>query len=404
MERNMNPCDLEAFEIYLVQAGYSELTIPGYLRKVKAFLTFCDMIGVDVDKMDCIELKEVIENYCGQLTLSSQTWLIKAAVHAYYGFCSGKLFHKRLRIKDFECIPAISNEIERFRKYLREVAGLRVNTITSHCNTVAIFLCYCFENREFSPDKITINQVQAYLIQGLSHVSAPSKKTILTRIRSYLRFLEFEDGSHSDELLRLPLTSPVWKQAGLPKYLTENELSRLFATYNRTKPNGIRDYAIARCMKDFGLRCSEVASLSLDNFDWIQGTLIIRNAKNHYDRKLPLKKITGDSIAEYLLHSRPLTCERTLFVRSGKERGYPMGTSQVGRTVRYAAMKANLENFNGTHMLRYTTVREMLDNGTDFKIIADILGHECLETTKIYTKLDLNQLREVAGAWPEAKK
>ena len=227
---------------------------------------------------------------------------------------------------------------------------------------------------------------------------------MLTRIRSYLRFLEFEDGFYMDEILRLPLTSPVWKQAGLPKYLSEDELDQLFAAYNRTKPNGLRDYAIARCLKDLGLRCCEVAGLSLDDFDWIQGTLTIRNAKNHMGRTLPLKEITGDAISEYLLHSRPRTSERTLFVRSGKHRGNPMGTAQVRRTVRYAAMKANLEKFTGTHMLRYATVKEMLDNRTEFKIIADVLGHECLETTRIYAKLDLSHLREVAGAWPEADK
>jgi site-specific recombinase XerD len=314
------------------------------------------------------------------------------------------MFHKRLSIKDFECTPAIDHEIGRFRKYLHEVAGLRVNTIIPHCNTVAIFLCYCFEDREFSPDKLSVNQIQTYLLKGLSHVSASSKRTMLTRIRSYLRFLEFEYGFNMDQVLRLPMTAPVWKQAGLPKYLSEDELDQLFAIYNPTKPNGIRDYAIARCLKDLGLRCCEVAGLSLDDFDWIQGTLTIRNTKNHADRMLTLKEITGNSISEYLLHSRPLTSERTLFVRSGKNRGNSMGTAQVRRTVRYAAMKADLGKFTGTHMLRYTTVKEMLDNGTDFKIIADVLGHESLETTKIYAKLDLNHLREVAGTWPEAVK
>ncbi len=402
MEQNLKLYDLEAFEAYLIQAGYSKCTILVYLRKVKVFLTHVDMNRVE--DMDCSRLKAVIENYDGQLTLTSQTQMIKAALHTYYVFCCGQMFHKRLSMKDFGFTPAIDHEIGRFRKYLHEVAGLRCNTIISRCNTVSIFLCYCFEDREFSPDKLSINQIQAYLVKGLSHVSASSKRTMLTRIRSYLRFLEFEYGFHMDQVLRLPMTAPVWKQAGLPKYLSEDELDQLFAIYNPNKPNGIRDYAIARCLKDLGLRCCEVAGLSLDDFDWIQGTLTIRNTKNHADRMLTLKEITGNSISEYLLHSRPLTSERTLFVRSGKNRGNPMGTAQVRRTVRYAAMKADLGKFTGTHMLRYTSVKEMLDNGTDFKIIADVLGHECLETTKIYAKLDLNHLREVAGTWPEADK
>lgn len=402
MEGNLKLYDLEAFETYLFQAGYSKCTIPGYLRKVKAFLSFCDINHID--KIDCSGLKVVIGNYVEQLSLSSQTWIIKAATHAYYGFCSGQIFHKRLRTKDFECKPAIDDEIGRYRKYLHEVADLRVNTIVSQCNTVKIFLYYCFEGHEFSPEKLSVKQIQTYLVKGLSHVSATSKRTMLTRIRSYLRFLEFEYDIRMDQILRLPMIAPVCKQAGLPKYLSENELNQLFATYDRSKPDGIRDYAIARCMKDLGLRCCEVACLSLENFDWNDGILTIQNTKNHAERMLPLKEITGSSILEYLLHSRPPTSERTLFVRSRKNRGNPMGTAQVRRTVRYAAMKADLGKFTGTHMLRYTTVKEILNNGTDFKIIADVLGHECLETTKIYTKLDLNHLREVAGTWPEADK
>lgn len=402
MERSKHSYDLATFETYLVQAGYSKCVIPIYLRKVKTFLTSLDMNCIE--DMDCSRLKAVIETYTGQLRLSSQTQLVEAAVHAYYGFCCGQMFHKRLSIKNFVCSPAIENEIARYRKYLQEVAGLRVNTIISHCNTVAIFLCYSFEDCEFSMDKLSVNQIQTYLIKGLSHVSASSKRTMLTRIRSYLRFLAFEDGYRMDEILRLPLTSPVWKQSDLPKYLSEDELDRLLASYNRSKPNGIRDYAILRCLKDLGLRCSEVASLSLDDFDWINGTVTIRNTKNYADRMLPLKEVTGNSISEYLLHSRPQTRERMLFVRSGKNRGNPMGTSQVRRTVRYAAMKANLTKFTGTHMLRYAIVKEMLDNRTDFKVIADVLGHECLETTKVYAKLDLSHLREVAGTWPEEDK
>ncbi len=65
------------------------------------------------------------------------------------------------------------------------------------------------------------------------------------------------------------MTTPVWKRADIPKYLSAEDIKRLFFTYDRTKPNGVRNYAIARCLKDLGLRCSEVAGLSLDDFDWI---------------------------------------------------------------------------------------------------------------------------------------
>ncbi|WP_341533982.1 tyrosine-type recombinase/integrase [Sporosalibacterium faouarense] len=228
-----------------------------------------------------------------------------------------------------------------------------------------------------------------------------SKKTIIVRIRSYIRFLEFSDGFKSEAILKLPMTSPVWKRASLPKYLSDTELDRLFSSYDRNKPSGIRNYAIARCLKDLGLRCSEVAGLSLDDFDWMQGIVAIKKTKSHFKRILPLHAITGQAIEAYLLHFRPATSERILFVRFKNRQGEAMGTSQVRNTVRSAAIRAGLDNFTGTHMLRHTAAKEMINSGVDLKTIADVLGHESIETTCIYTKLDFNQLQDVAGTWPE---
>lgn len=120
------------------------------------------------------------------------------------------------------------------------------------------------------------------------------------------RFLAFADDFHSDEILKLPMTTPVWKQSALPKYLTNEELDSLFSTYNKKIPSGIRNYAIARCFKDLGLRYAEVAGLSLDDFDWIQGSVTIRRTKSHSERDMPLHVSTGQSNVEYLLQSRTL--------------------------------------------------------------------------------------------------
>lgn len=199
------------------------------------------------------------------------------------------------------------------------------------------------------------------------------------------------------------MTSPVWRKSSLPKYLTNIELQRLFSAYDRNKSYGIRDYAIARCLSDLGLRCSEVSGLSLDDFDWINGNVTIKKTKTHSERTLPLLTITGRSIESYLLHWRPKTSNRKLFVRYKNQKGKPMGASQVRNTIRCAAVRARLEQFTGTHMLRHTAAKKMLEGGIDLKTIADILGHKSIETTCIYTKLDFTQLKDVAGLWPEVR-
>jgi len=78
-----------------------------------------------------------------------------------------------------------------------------------------------------------------------------------------------------------------------------------------------------------------------------------------------------------------------------------MGTSQVRQTVRKAAIRAGLAHFTGPHMLRHTAAKEMINRGIDMKTLADIFGHESIETTCMYTKLNFAQLKDVSGVWPE---
>lgn len=224
---------------------------------------------------------------------------------------------------------------------------------------------------------------------------------MIVRIRSYARFLAFTDGISTEDILSLPLTSPVWKRTTIASYLTNVEIERLFSTYDQSRTVGIRNYAIARCLRDLGLRCSEVACLSLDDFDWMRGTVTIRKTKSNAPRTLPLHAQTGKALEAYLLNSRPHTPESVLFVRFKNQQGFPMGTSQVRQTVRYAAIRAGLAHFTGTHMLRHTAAKEMINQGVDLKTLADILGHESLETTCMYTKLNFKQLQDVSGSWPE---
>jgi len=396
--KNIN---LSKFKDYLTNFGYSQYVMPTYIRKVNKFLEY--LPEDSILPINCDNLKKTISQYIKTIPISFQKDITKAALHTYYYCISGNQFSRRLCSKKFTVDTSIEHEIERFRKYLTSIAHLSNNSINSQCSTVKNFLYYSFSKKGFSPKKITLSQVRIYFSDTLRHVSASSKKTMLVRIRSYIRFLEFTDGFQSEQILKLPMIPAVWKHSRIPKYLTMLEIERLFSTYNLTDPIGIRNYAIARCMKDLGLRCSEVANLTLDDFDWSQGIIIIRKTKTHSERSLPLHKTTGEAIQAYLMHSRPITMERILFVRFKNVKGFSMGTSQIRGTVRIAAVKAGLENFTGTHMLRYSAAKEMICNGVDLKTIADVLGHESIETTSIYTKLDFTQLKDVAGVWPEVR-
>lgn len=394
---------LEGFNSFLIKRSYSQLVIKQYLRALKQFLNYCDLNSVRWTDND--HLKVVIAEYLNTLPLTITKTQIQAALHAYYYHLSGTLYFKKIYLSDFRQDTIIEKEIERFKNYLLNIAKLSENTRITHCNTVRLFLYCSFSNKHehFSPKNINREHVKIYFDEHLNHVKTSTKKTIIVRIRSYLKFLEYSDNLNFDEILKLPMTPPVWKKASIPKYLTETEMAALLATYNQSKPVGIRDYAIICCLKDLGLRCSEVARLTLDDFNWVQGTITIQQTKTYTKRTLPLHIETGQAIEKYLVNSRPLVKERTLFLRFKNEIGQPMGTSQIRGTVRRAAVKAGFKHFKGTHMLRHTAAKDMLNNNVNLKTIADILGHNSIETTSIYTKVNFSELQNVAGLWPWRK-
>jgi site-specific recombinase XerD len=387
------------FKEYLLGRDYSASVISHYVRNVKGFLSSGNL-PLAMSK-DSVSLKENIKSYL-KIPSIKEKKAISASLHTFYHSIMGYSFFSSQKSYTKVTKP-IEVEIEKFKNYLFTIRRLGSNTINDSYNTVKIFLYSTFpDNKKYSFRYLKFQHIQRYLSETIGHVCPASKKTIITRIRSFFRYLEFQYGVKRPEILDLPLIAPVRKLSSIPRYLSNDEIDRLLNASSRETSIGTRDYAIVRCFTDLALRCSEVANLILDDLNWKDGTLTIRHTKSHSERTLPLSRVTGKAIESYLVHSRPRTEERIIFVRFKREKGQAMGVSQVRGVVRRAADRAGLEAFKGTHMLRHKVAKDMIINGTDIKTIADILGHESIETTLIYTKVNFSELLEVAGNWPGA--
>jgi len=171
------------FEAHLSKNDYSSHVIKQYVQRVKEFLNHEG--AVVVLRTDQKRLKEIISTYLQTKPLTSQKGQIQASLHAYYHFVTGEKTYKRVSISDYKINTTIDSEIERFREYLTDVAGLSNNTVVSHCDTVKIFLYSIFLETNFLSEKITIEHIKTYLTSTTNHLSNASKKTIITRIRNY---------------------------------------------------------------------------------------------------------------------------------------------------------------------------------------------------------------------------
>jgi integrase len=190
-----------------------------------------------------------------------------------------------------------------------------------------------------------------------------------------------------------------WQQAALPKALADEEIEQLLQSLDIPNPSMRQSAAIVRCAVDLGLRSGEIATLTLDDIDWDAGIVTLRKTKSRLWQVLPLPEPTGRAIAAYLKYERPKSRRREVFVRRMAPHDEPISPDFVRKTIRLAYERAGLP-YTGSHLLRHTIARRLLDGGCSLKDVADVLRHRSLNTTLIYAKLDSRNLRSVAMPWP----
>jgi len=147
-----------------------------------------------------------------------------------------------------------------------------------------------------------------------------------------------------------------------------------------------------------GLRSQEVCKLCLCDIRWRASEIRLTKTKGRREHVLPLPQEVGEVISEYLIHGRPKTNLPNVFLKHKAPQG-PI--SSAGQIVRKHLLRAKITAPSyGAHLLRHSLATRMVNQGAAIKQIADVLGHQSINTTAIYTKVDTNHLAEVALPFP----
>ena len=227
------------------------------------------------------------------------------------------------------------------------------------------------------------------------------RKTPATAIRTMLRYLLVQGDIPAGLDAAIPIVRQ-WRHAALPQYLSATDVAHVLTTCADGSPLGLRNYAILLVLARLGIRGNEVAHITLDDIDWVEGRLRIRNVKSHCERSLPLPQDVGQALIDYLQHARPSTVHRTIFL-SFHAPFQPFQTpTAITHIVHRCLVKAGIAVSKGyaAHLFRHAAATQMVRGGASFKQVADVLGHHSLQTTAIYAKLDIAALSEVALPWP----
>ncbi len=185
-----------------------------------------------------------------------------------------------------------------------------------------------------------------------------------------------------------------------PRALTWPLVQRLLRSIDRRSRLGWRDYAILHLMAHYGLRPSEIVTLTLGSIDWQAKTLRVKQCKTRSDLVLPLAGQTMRMLRRYLYRGRPGGARPELFLRARTPAG-PLTHCAIGDLYQKRARESGLP-LQGTssYCLRHSFAMRLLDRGVGIKVIGDLLGHRTLESTCVYLRLQTGTLRDVALPLP----
>ncbi len=260
-------------------------------------------------------------------------------------------------------------------------------------DTEKLIQFFQFKESDPSPADITLNDLQQF-VQWIHELgmSATSQARIISGIKNFFRFLLQEEIINQDpsELLEAPKT-----RRKLPDTLSVQEIEQMLSAIDLSTPEGTRNRAILETMYGCGLRVSEVCSLRISNL-YVREEFIRVVGKGDKERLIPIGQNALKHIQlyrEYVrVHMTPSkNCNDILFLN---RRGSALSRVMIFYIIRDLALHCGINKKVHPHTLRHSFATHLVEGGADLRAVQDMLGHESITTTEIYTHLDRDFLRD----------
>lgn len=290
-----------------------------------------------------------------------------------------------------------------YRNHLERVRGLSASSVAQHARLASDFLRFlAYDDRANRLHGLQVAEIDAFVADAGTRVGRITMQTVVGILRSFLRFL----AAHGEAPTGLDgrIESPRhYRDERLVRALPWDAVQSLLHGIDRSTLKGCRDYAMLLLIATYGLRVSEVASLDLDDLGWRARVIRVPRPKVGTPLAVPLTDEVATALLEYLRHRSRETAHRRLFLRVRVPRG-PIQATAVCDAFDVWAARAGLRvpAIGGPHCLRHSLAMHLLRQGTPLKTIGDLLGHRGVESTSIYLRLHVEDLRDVALSLPMA--
>lgn len=284
--------------------------------------------------------------------------------------------------------------IKGFKQYLKLEKSLAANSTEAYIRDVEKLHQYLLlVNDSTTPDKIVLEQLTSF-VQYIHQIGLNdhSQARIISGIRAFYKYLLLEDAIKSDptELLESPKLSRK-----LPDTLSYEEITALINAIDLSKEEGARNKAMLETLYSCGLRVSELVQLKISNL-FLDVEFIKVTGKGNKERLIP---IGSDAIKYINIYRNDVRVHQV--IKAGNEdflflnrRGSPLTRVMVFIIIKELAKKAGISKTISPHTFRHSFATHLVEGGADLRAVQEMLGHESITTTEIYTHLNREFLRE----------
>lgn len=291
--------------------------------------------------------------------------------------------------------------VEDFSGYLLIECGLASTSGAVYTSSARRFLTRTCPRGRSDLKTLSAQKIRDFVMHEARKFRTSKAASLLTSVvRSLLRFVHYRGYVDRSLVGAVPAVAH-WSMAPIPRALPPRAVRRVLAQSRQSRTHcGLRDHAILLALARLGLRAREVMLLELDDIDWTNACIHICG-KGRQERAMPLPHDVGEAIVAYLRDGRPRSSCRRVFLRARAPwRGVAKSSSisaLVGRALKRAQVKSAT---HGAHQFRHSLATNMLRKGASLTEIAQVMRHRDPNTTRLYAKVDLSALREVALPWP----
>ncbi len=301
-------------------------------------------------------------------------------------------------------MPSMEDHLQNFINYLKVEKNASPLTIKSYSLDIHLFITFLKKEHLHQFEDVDQSTIRIFLTDLYEQkLSRQSVSRTISCLRTFYKYLDKEIDTIKNPFFHIHLPK---QSKSIPTFFYVEELEKLFQVSDLTTPIGQRNQALLEVFYATGIRVSECLQLTLQAIDFNIGMIHVIG-KGRKERYIPIGQYALDALQVYIDDGRKFLINKSKIdndIVFFNNRGYPLTTSGIHYILNQIVKKASLTIQMNPHKLRHTFATHLLNEGADLRSVQELLGHENLSTTQIYTHVTKDQLRHVyMNSHPRAK-